>query len=121
MGKGGNVVPELPEWADPRLVVRLRGEGSELFVIDGNPHTFKGLVGLHSLTDQEYRSLSVRPHEIVADSEYVQGWLSGYLAGSEPDVPQVLCRTRRDRELGFFHRSAATAAPSARTFVTAGW
>ncbi|QKT06269.1 hypothetical protein HUN08_02950 [Gordonia sp. X0973] len=105
MGKGGNVVPELPEWADPRLVVRLRGEGSELFVVDGNPHTFKGLVGLYSLTDREYRSLSVRPHEIVADSEYIQGWLSGYLAGSEPDVPQVLCRTRRDRELGFFHRN----------------
>lgn len=99
----------LPEWADPRLVVRLTDVGDrpewadQDFVVDGNPHTFAGLVRIVGLADGI--AMSVRPDDLVAPSDYVAGWLAGYLHGSEPRPTSDLAPLARiEREHEFFHR-----------------
>lgn len=94
---------DLPGWADSRLVVRVAGYGDEPFVISGNPHTFRGLVSVFSLRDRVGQS--ARPRDIIVQSEYARGYLSGYLSGNEPAPPStgLLEGARWARERDFFH------------------
>lgn len=93
----------LPDWADPRLAVRVSGEGDTVFVIDGNPHTYRGLVRLYDVTARE--SLSVQPSRISEATEFARGWLAGFLHGNEPDGPTSapLDDLRGERERALFH------------------
>lgn len=72
----------LPGWADARLAVRVSWS-ADIFVIDGNPHTFRGLVRLYDPAQD--LSLSVRPQEISEATDFARGWLEGFLHGNEPD------------------------------------
>ncbi len=94
---------DLPGWADSRLVVRIVGRGDEPFVISGNPHTFRGLVSVFSLRDRVGQS--AHPRDIIVQSEYARGYLSGYLSGNEPAPPStgLLEGSRWDRERDYFH------------------
>ncbi|NED61448.1 hypothetical protein G3I15_10990, partial [Streptomyces sp. SID10244] len=70
----------LPDWVDPRLVVRISGQGDALFAIVGNPHTFRGLLAINDLATGQ--NMSVRPSQIREATEFARGWLEGYLSGN---------------------------------------
>lgn len=95
----------IPDWADPRLVVGLRGEDGD-FVIDGNPHTHRGLIRMFSPDEpHSFVSFSVRPDQIVPRTELAAGWIQGFLSGNEPpgEWTDDYLPERRDRTLDFFH------------------
>ena len=92
----------LPDWADERLVVRLN-RSDELYVIDGNAHTYRGRVELYNLA--EGYGIAAFPREIVATTAYARGWLEGFLSGNEPALPDsaAVADLRGSRELEYFH------------------
>ena len=92
----------LPDWADERLIVRLN-RSDELYVIDGNAHTYRGRVELYNLA--EGFGIAVFPREIVAITDYARGWLEGFLSGNEPALPDsaAVADLRGSRELEYFH------------------
>ncbi|MGC4963465.1 hypothetical protein ACPXCG_21700 [Gordonia sp. DT218] len=104
----------LPDWADPRLVVRISGYGDALFAIVGNPHTFRGLVAVNDLAAGQ--NMSVRPSQILDATEYAEGWLQGYLSGNEPSPPpnDALEELRWDRERALFHMYEREMPPSSQ-------
>ena len=93
---------DLPDWADERLIVRLNSS-DELYVIDGNAHTYRGRVELYNLA--EGYGIAVFPREIVAITDYARGWLEGFLSGNEPALPDsaAVADLRGSRELEYFH------------------
>ncbi|NDZ96925.1 hypothetical protein G3I13_17405 [Streptomyces sp. SID6673] len=93
----------LPDWVDPRLVVRISGQGDALFAIVGNPHTFRGLLAINDLATGQ--NMSVRPSQIREATEFARGWLEGYLSGNEPAPPphDALEELRWNRERALFH------------------
>ncbi|MFT4200564.1 hypothetical protein [Gordonia sp. (in: high G+C Gram-positive bacteria)] len=90
----------LPDWADPRLVVQLEGD-DEYLVIDHNPHTYPGRLGLYSLRDG--LSVTAFPRDVVPANDFAAGWLAGYIVGNEPDAyDDVLPESRITRERDFY-------------------
>lgn len=76
-------VDELPFGLDPRLEVRLHPDDRRA-VIAGNSHTYTGRFGVFVFAEGGY-SLTVWKSDIASASPYAQGWIDGFLAGSEPD------------------------------------
>ncbi|MFT3660090.1 MAG: hypothetical protein QM809_01465 [Gordonia sp. (in: high G+C Gram-positive bacteria)] len=105
---------EIPDWVDRRLIVDVDDAKPGTSVIDHNPHTFRGLVGLYDLTDG--LSFSKNAKDISARTEYGEGWLAGYLTGNEPplDPDGVLPKSRWQRERDYFHDSGRELSPEGR-------
>ncbi len=94
----------LPDWADKRLVVRLNSS-DELYVIDGNAHTYRGRVELYNLA--EGYGIAVFPREIVATTDYARGWLEGFSVETSPH-----CRTRLQSPTCAVPANSSTSTPT---------
>ncbi|HEX6682029.1 MAG TPA: hypothetical protein VF062_04510 [Candidatus Limnocylindrales bacterium] len=75
----------LPEDVDPRLWFELDGCEGRHYLVDGNPHTFRGRMYFYC----PYRNVYMRVSkaEIRECSEEANFFIRGFLSGNEPPPP----------------------------------
>lgn len=115
---------ELPPGLDPRLEVRLHPDNRRP-VIAGNSHTYPGRFGVFVFAEGGY-ALTVWKSDIASATPLAQGWIDGFLAGSEPDYDYPGVEALEDdwRERARYIRQTGRSLPLDRTggyLLVAAW
>jgi hypothetical protein len=77
--------PSLPEDVDPRLWFEMLGCEGRHYLVDGNPHTFRGRMFFYCPRDDHYTRVSKTA--ITECSDETRYFIRGFLSGNEPPPP----------------------------------